>query len=106
MTVHAGEDEPSGRQRCAVPAIARQPIAERISPPTPEIVRETRLAAGLSQTEAAELVSSAQLAAYKTWAGYETPVGHRNHRKIPYAVWELFLLLVGEHPSLRLASRE
>ena len=42
MTASAGEDDPE-----AVTALARRPIAERITLPTPETVRETRLAAQL-----------------------------------------------------------
>lgn len=78
-----------------------KPIVERISQPSPEEVREARERVGLTQTQAAWLVSSAVTAGYKTWAGYEQPVGARNHRAIPLAVWELFLLLTGQHPTMR-----
>ena len=82
-----------------------KPITERIAPPTPEEVRLARENASLTQAGAAELVSPAKVAGYKTWAGYETPEGHRNHRAIPLAVWELFLLLTNQHPSLKLSKK-
>lgn len=82
-----------------------KPIIERVSQPTPEEVRQTRENASLTQSQAAELVSPAKLAAYKTWAGYETPEEHRNHRSIPLATWELFLLLTNQHPSLKLSIK-
>lgn len=75
-------------------------IADRIKPPLPEEVRLARERVGLTQAEAAGLVSPAEKAAYKTWAGYEQPAGNRNHRAIPLAVWELFLLMTGQHPLL------
>jgi len=83
-----------------------KPITERINQPTPNAVRQAREKAGLTQSQAAELVSPAVTAPYKTWAGYETPAsepGRRsNHRAIPLATWELFLLLTDQHPSMRL----
>jgi DNA-binding XRE family transcriptional regulator len=80
-------------------------IASRIAQPTPAEIRLARARAGLSQTEAAALVSTADKAAYKTWAGYEQPVGNRNHRAIPLAAWGLFLLLTGQHPTHLMVSR-
>lgn len=83
-----------------------KPINARISHPTVEEVRRIRALAGLTQKQAAELVSPARTAAYKTWAGYETPEGHRNHRAMPLAAWELFLLLTDQHPSMRLLAKK
>lgn len=84
-------------------------IIERISRPTPNEVRQAREKAGLTQTQAAELVSPALTAPYKTWAGYETPAGEPgqrgNHRAIPLATWELFLLLTDQHPFMRLSNK-
>lgn len=81
-----------------------QTIAERIAQPSPEQIRAARERAGLTQTQAAGLVSPASAAGYKTWSGYEQPVETRNHRAIPLAAWELFLLLTNQHPSMHLES--
>jgi hypothetical protein len=80
-------------------------IVERVSQPTPDEVRQARERAGLNQTEAAELVSSADKAAYKTWSGYEQPVGTRNHRGMSLAPWELFLLATDQHPTMKLTRK-
>lgn len=86
-----------------------KPITERIAQPTPDEVRSAREKASLTQTQAAQLVSTAKTAGYKTWAGYETPAsesGQRsNHRAIPLATWELFLLLTDQHASLKLSKK-
>lgn len=86
-----------------------KPIIERITHPTTDEVRQAREKADLTQTQAAELVSPAQQVPYKTWAGYETPAGEAgkrsNHRAIPLATWELFLLLTEQHPSMRLCDK-
>lgn len=86
-----------------------KPIIERIGQPTPNEVRQARENVLLTQTQAAELVSPAQIAGYKTWAGYETPTGepgHRsNHRAIPLSTWELFLLLTEQHPTFKLSKK-
>ena len=47
-------------------------INKRITKPTPDEVRLARENANLTQTQAAELVSAAKIAGYKTWAAYET----------------------------------
>lgn len=79
-------------------------IAERIPQPTPDEILKARKAAGLTQKQAAELVSPARKAGYKTWAGYEMSSG-TNRRAIPLATWELFLLLTDQHPGFRLISK-
>lgn len=79
-----------------------QLITERVAQPTPDEIRAARERARLNQTQAAGLVSPATAAGYKTWSGYEQPVGTRNHRAIPLAAWELFLLLTNQHPSMYL----
>jgi hypothetical protein len=83
-----------------------KPIIERIGQPTPEEVRQGRENAGLTQTQAAKLVSPALTSGYKTWASYEKTAGDpgqkSNHRAIPLANWELFLLLTNQHPTLKL----
>lgn len=79
-----------------------QLITERIAQPSPDEIRAARERARLNQTQAAGLVSPATAAGYKTWSGYEQPVGTRNHRAIPLAAWELFLLLTKQHPSMHI----
>lgn len=76
-------------------------ITDRVTQPTPEEVREARERVGFTQGKAAELVSAAKKAGYKTWGAYELSVDNPNHRDIPLASWELFLLLTGQHPSIR-----
>lgn len=87
-----------------VEGVDKQLITERIIQPTPDEIRAARERAKLNQTQAAGLVSPATAAGYKTWSGYEQPVGTRNHRAIPLAAWELFLLLTNQHPSMHLKS--
>ncbi|MEI6068707.1 MAG: hypothetical protein WCP96_15300 [Methylococcaceae bacterium] len=82
-----------------------KPIIQRINQPSPDDVRLIRESLNLTQSKAAELVSSAKKAGYKTWAGYETPIGQTNHRVIPLAIWELFLLHTGQHPTLKLIKK-
>lgn len=62
--------------------------------PTPDTVLASRLAAGLTQAQAAALV---HLGNVMRWSEYE-----RGVRRIDTARWELWLLLVGQHPTLRL----
>lgn len=88
-----------------VEGVGKQIITERIIQPTPDEIRAARERAKLNQTQAAGLVSPATAAGYKTWSGYEQPVGTRNHRAIPLAAWELFLLLTNQHPSMHLNMR-
>ncbi len=85
-------------------SLPMRPITERIDQPAPEQVREARERAGLTQTQAAWLVSPASAAGYKTWSSYEQPPGTRNHRSIPLAAWELFLLLTKQHSSMHLEA--
>lgn len=62
--------------------------------------------AGLTQAQAAELVSTAKTKPYRTWSGYEiTDTENVNARSIPLATWELFLLLTNQHPSMKLSFR-
>ncbi len=82
------------------------PISERISQPSSEEVRSARLAAGLTQSQAAMLVSPAQgKTAYRTWQHYEVKEGLPDHRAIPLATWELFLLLIDQHPCWTLVEK-
>ncbi len=56
--------------------------------PSPAEVRAARSAAGLTQTQAAELVH----AKLRTWQHWEADAGTEDAREIPLASWELFLL--------------
>ncbi len=58
------------------------------SNPTPEQIRETRLASGLTQTAAAKLVYCT-LAAWQKW---EDSTGGDSARVMPAAAWALFLI--------------
>lgn len=60
--------------------------------PSPELIRTTRHQAGLTQTEAAELIDKA----LKTWQNWESEPGTSSHRKMDTAYWELFLLKLGK----------
>jgi len=82
------------------------PIHNRITRPTPKEIRTARKAAGLTQAEASALVSEAQgTSAYRVWQAWETPADKGNHRPIPVLVWEMFLLLTDQHPSLKLTRK-
>lgn len=79
-------------------------ITERVNQPSPDEVRAAREAAGLTADAAGALVSSAKQPR-RTWEKWEKPVGTDNHREIPLAAWELFLLVTDQHPALRLKKR-
>lgn len=80
-------------------------IAKRLPQPTPGEIRQARQQAGLTQAQAAQLVSAAQNQPYRTWQGYEVDAGKPGHRAIPLAAWELFLLLTEQHPTHRIVRR-
>ena len=82
------------------------PITSRIAQPSPKDVRVARKRAGLTQTEAAMLVSVAQNQPYRTWQNYEVETGKPGHREIPLATWELFLLMTGQHETLKLNRKK
>lgn len=63
--------------------------------PAPEAIRAAREAAGLTQTKAAELV----MGTLRTWQDWEGGA-----RRMHPGLWMLFLLLTGQHPTLRLAD--
>jgi len=56
--------------------------------PTPTEIKAARLAAGLTQTEAAKVVY-VQLLAWQRWESEETVP---THRTMPASTWELFLI--------------
>lgn len=62
---------------------------DQIAQPSPAEIKSARLAAGLTQTQAAQLVH----ASLKTWQNWESESGEA--RKIPLASWELFLIKSG-----------
>lgn len=82
------------------------PVSSRITQPSPKEIRAARKAAGLTQAQATTLVSEAQgTSAYRVWQAWETPVSQGNHRPIPLLVWEMFLLLTEQHPTLNLTRK-
>ncbi len=64
-----------------------------------DTVRAAREAAGLSAREAAALVGVTTL----TWQRWEGQSSRAT--EIPYAHWNLFLLLTGKHPVFTLTAR-
>lgn len=56
--------------------------------PTPEQVKEARQHAGLTQTQAAELVHSK----LRAWQQWESPVDSSSHRAMHPGLWELFCI--------------
>jgi len=63
-------------------------------------IRAARESAGLSAREAAAIVGVTTL----TWQRWEGQSARST--EIPYAHWNLFLLLVGAHPVFTLSARE
>lgn len=59
--------------------------------PKPEEVKQAREHAGLTQTQAAELIYKG----LRTWQGWETPIGEKSHRQMDPALFELFCLKAG-----------
>lgn len=72
--------------------------------PTASEIRAARKAAGLTQDQAAALISTAPTARIRTWASYEQIAGARPRRSIPLAIWELFLLKTGQHPKFKMVN--
>lgn len=79
-------------------------ISERIAQPSPADVRAARERAGLTQEQAARVVSPGGDNVYRVWQNWEAGEGTNNHRVIPLASWELFLLMTGQHPTLSIAQ--
>jgi hypothetical protein len=78
---------------------------EHLPSPTPAAIRQARDNAGLSQAQAAKLISAACTSPYRTWQSYEANADTANHRSMPLASWEMFLLLTNQHPRLILRTR-
>lgn len=68
-----------------------------VSAPTPEEIRSARLAAGLTQTQAAELCHRS----LRGWQDAESGA-----RALDPAPWELFLLRTGQHPTHAMKARQ
>lgn len=83
-----------------------KPISSRVTQPTPEEVRAARKKAGLTQAEAAQVVSPAKVMPYRSWQSYEVAEGKPGCRAIPLAIWELFLLMTDQHPDLLVMQRK
>jgi putative transcriptional regulator len=56
--------------------------------PTPSEIKAARLAAGLTQTEAAKLIHST----LRAWQSWEAEPGTSGHRAMHPGLWELFRL--------------
>lgn len=82
------------------------PIRQRLDQPTPQQVKQARVAAGLTQTQAALLISPSETKPYRTWQNYETEIGEDGHRAIPRGIWELFLLVTDQHPQFKLVRHK
>lgn len=81
-------------------------IGNRIEQPTPEEIKAARKHAGLTQAQAAQLISPAtSRGSYRTWQAYEVAAGKDGHNAIPLVVWEMFLLLTGQHPTMKLTRK-
>lgn len=78
------------RQRRGIPPYVEP---QQAGTPSKEAVRTAREAAGQSQAEAAALV---HLGHVSRWSEYE-----RGIRDMDVARWQLYLLLTGQHPTLR-----
>ncbi|MDH4450160.1 MAG: helix-turn-helix transcriptional regulator [Rhodoferax sp.] len=77
--------------------------------PTGEQLKAARLAAGLNQAQAAELLGYALQTGSRggvqsrTWQALESPTDERNMQG---PVFAMFLLLTGQHPTLRLVAHD
>lgn len=68
-----------------------------IQPPTSDQVAAVRQAAGLTQAKSANLVH----VAVRTWKQYEA-----GDRTPHVALWELYLLKSGQHPTLAITEKQ
>ncbi|MDZ7892628.1 MAG: helix-turn-helix transcriptional regulator [Rhodoferax sp.] len=77
--------------------------------PSGERLKAARLAAGLNQAQAAELLGYSLQAGSRgglqsrTWQALESPTDDRNMQG---PVFAMFLLLTGQHPTLQLVDKE
>ncbi|HRK38341.1 MAG TPA: helix-turn-helix transcriptional regulator [Burkholderiaceae bacterium] len=90
-------------------AVAPTPIQLNMPSPSGEQLKAARLAAGLNQAQAAELMGfSLQTGSRgglqsRTWQALESPTDERNMQG---PVFAMFLLLTGQHPDYTLAPRQ
>lgn len=63
--------------------------------PTPTQVRAAREAAGLTQTQAGELIYST----LRAWQNYEMEEGYERHRRMHPQLFEAFLMKTGQMPK-------
>jgi hypothetical protein len=93
----------------ATAAVAPAPIQLSMPSPSGEQLKAARLAAGLNQAQAAELMGfSLQTGSRgglqsRTWQALESPTDERNMQG---PVFAMFLLLTGQHPVYTLAPRQ
>lgn len=65
-------------------------------PATGEAIKAARLAAGLTQADAAALLGFPSWQAFSYW--------ENEHRPMPLAAWALFLLATGQHSGYALKA--
>lgn len=81
-------------------------ISQRVSQPSPDLIKEVRQNAKLTQADAAAIILGEDDGSYRRWVGYETPIADVSHVPIPLAMWELFLLITSQHRHFIIARRE
>jgi hypothetical protein len=94
----------------ATPTATDAPVPLQLSMPSPsgEQLKAARLAAGLNQAQAAELMGySLQTGSRgglqsRTWQALESPTDDRNMQG---PVFAMFLLLTGQHPAYALVPK-
>lgn len=88
--------------------MTNQHISLDLPTPSGEQLKAARMAAGLSQVEAAQLMGYALQtgsrggAQSRTWQAFESAAGDR---AMPGPVFALFLLMTGQHPSHALVEK-
>lgn len=88
--------------------MTNQHISLALPAPSGEQLKAARMAAGLSQVEAAQLMGYALQtgsrggAQSRTWQAFESAAGDR---AMPGPVFALFLLMTGQHPSHTLVEK-
>lgn len=92
----------------STPTHSATPIQMAMPSPSGEQLKAARLAAGLNQAQAAELLGFALQTGSRgglqsrTWQALESPTDERNMQG---PVFAMFLLLTGQHPDFVLASK-
>ncbi|GAB4089694.1 helix-turn-helix domain-containing protein [Hydrogenophaga soli] len=84
------------------------PVSLTLTTPSAEQLKAARMAAGLTQNEAAALMGyplqpgSRGGLQSRTWQAFESPSDERN---MPAAVFALFLLMTGQHADFELTPK-